>query len=107
MSSVARGVEDNVPLHSFWAFVCAGGDSSQLLPQHPNLLYGGPYVAWQIGSNLLPYNAGQLRAVTVGADHNLEWSISVYTAKVEIALWGYIGNIGGYLFLLAELPYAR
>ncbi len=56
---------------------------------------------------MLPYLAGQPRALAVGADHDLQRPISMHAPKVEITLGRNVGYVGRDATLLAQLPDLR
>ena len=49
-------------------------------------------------------DARQPRPLPVGADHNLQGTVAVHAAKVEVALGGDVGDVGGDAPLLAQFP---
>lgn len=51
-----------------------------------------------------PDDGSQSGAFTIGADHNLEGPVTVDTAKVKVAFWWYIGNVGRHFTFLAQFP---
>ena len=95
------------PLHALWSLLDVGCNLAQLLPQHAYLLHGIADVLWQPRSDLAPHNVGQLRAVAICADHDLQGPVAMHAAKVEVALGRYICDVGGNLLFLAQLEYLR
>ncbi|KAH9871005.1 hypothetical protein J1614_006579 [Plenodomus biglobosus] len=102
-----RTRDNDIPLHALRPFLDQRSHLAQLLPQHANSLYSGSDVVGQASSNLPPHNVCQLRPIAIGADHDLQWPITVDAAKIEVALWRDISNVGRDASLLAQFVYLR
>lgn len=94
-----------LPLHPFWAFFDVRSDLAQLFPQHADALHSCTDILWQPSSYLAPHDVCQLRAIAVGTDHDLQRSVTMHAAKVEVAFRRHVCNVGCNLPFLAQLPY--
>lgn len=103
---IVQGREpSNVPFHPLRSLFRRRGDLAEFLAQLAHVVNGRTHVIGEGLGDFLPHNAGQLRAVSVGADHHLQRTVAMHAPKVEVALRRHIGNVGGYPLLLAQLPH--
>lgn len=97
----------NVPCHPLGTRLRRWRHVTQLGPQPPNRLNRIAGVGRQGLCNVPPDKSRYPRPLAVGAHHDLQRSVSVYAPKVKVALWWHVGNVGGDLPLLAQLPDCR
>lgn len=94
-------------MHSLGTFLITRSNTSQHPPQSSNLFDSLSNILRKGGSNPSPNNVCHFRTIAIGADHNLQRTITVLTAKVEITLWRHIGNVCVDSLLLAQFPDLR
>merc|ERR1712072_754466 len=90
------------PAHPLADVSCAlsGCDHSELSSELPYSLDAVAGPLWEHLAYLSANGCCHPRSVAVRRHHDLKWSVAVDTAKVEVALRGDIGNIGGHFELL-------
>jgi hypothetical protein len=92
-----------IPLHPFGPLFLCRSDLAQLPSQYADSLHRCANVVGQVACYLPPDDVGQLGAVAVGADHDLQRPIAMHTAEVEVALGRHVGNVGRYPLLVTQL----
>lgn len=104
MRSAAKVVGRYIPLHSLGTLFVTRRDDSEFLSQGSNLLDCFAHVWRQAGRDPPANNVCHSGTVSAGADHDLQWTISVLTTEVKVTLWRDIGNVGNDSLLFAQLP---
>ena len=92
------------PLHSLRSLVRTRRHDSQHLPQSSHFLDCISNIRRQTSRYLLPHNTRNLRTISICADHDLERTVPVHRAEVEVTLWRYVCDICRYALLLAKFP---
>src|SRR5688500_13311733 len=92
---------ESLPFHPFGTLLRIWGNLPQLLSQATDLGNCVAQIRRKFLRNLPSNNIGQLWAISIRADHNLQRTISVNASEIKVTLWWDIGNIHGYPLFLA------